>query len=172
MLDVFKDFCPPIIALLSKVPVNEIKLWQLLDLPALPTWVKGNVALMGDAAHPLLPYQGQGGAQAIEDGVALAAVLPLGTKKEDVVDRLKLYQECRYERATRVQDVTRMLGLRPAERREKHNALHFAEYNYNHDAYVSACERLEQFLKEEKGRDEGAEAIGQSMRPMALPTTV
>ncbi|KAG0129564.1 hypothetical protein HOY82DRAFT_487982 [Tuber indicum] len=121
MLDVFKDFCPPIIALLSKVPVNEIKRWQLLDLPALPTWVKGNVALMGDAAHPSLPYQGQGGAQAIEDGVALAAVLPLGTKKEDVVDRLKLYQECRYERATRVQDVTRMLGLRPAERREKHN---------------------------------------------------
>ncbi|PWW76508.1 FAD/NAD(P)-binding domain-containing protein [Tuber magnatum] len=172
MLDIFKDFFPPMIALLSKAPAGEIKHWQLLDLPALPTWVKGNVALMGDAAHPFLPYQGQGGAQAIEDGVALAAVLPLGTKKEDVADRLKLYQECRYERATRVQDVTRMLGISPTGNREKLNgkpgtparasgpttnsiaAGQFAEYNYNHDAYVSACEKLDQFLKEEKERSE------------------
>ncbi|RPB04213.1 FAD/NAD(P)-binding domain-containing protein [Choiromyces venosus 120613-1] len=149
LLDMYKDFSPAMIALLSKVPANEIKLWQLLDLPALPTWVKGNVALMGDAAHPFLPYQAQGGAQAIEDGVALAAVLPLGTKREDVADRLKLYQECRYERATRVQDVTRMLGLDPARSKKDLNVVQFTEYNYNHDAYVSACERLEQSLKKE-----------------------
>ncbi|CUS15817.1 unnamed protein product [Tuber aestivum] len=159
MLDMFRDFCPPMIALLSKAPANEIKRWQLLDLPALPTWVKGNVALMGDAAHPFLPYHGQGGAQAIEDGVALAAVLPLGTKKEDVADRLKLYQECRYERATRVQDVTRMLGISPAGNREKPTPGQFAEYIYSHDAYVSACEKLDQFLKGEKERNEDKSSL-------------
>lgn len=49
--------------------------------------------------------------QAIQDYVVLAAVLPLGTKKEDVVDRPKLYQEFGYKRATRVQDATRIRGV-------------------------------------------------------------
>lgn len=46
--------------------------------------------------------QGQGGAQAIEDGVSLAALLPLGTSADEIQDRLKLYEQCRYERAHQV----------------------------------------------------------------------
>jgi len=77
---------------------NEIKFQHILDQPALPAWVKGNVAHADCAAHPFFPCkfwtcqkwlkyfndstvdQGQGGTQGIEDGVVLAAVLPLGTK--------------------------------------------------------------------------------------------
>ena len=55
MVGMFKDFFPPVISLPSKVPANEIKFWQILDLLALPRWEKGNVTLMGYAAHPFLP---------------------------------------------------------------------------------------------------------------------
>ncbi|PQE23279.1 salicylate hydroxylase protein [Rutstroemia sp. NJR-2017a BVV2] len=49
----------------------EVKLWKLLFRAPLPTWHKGRLVIIGDAAHPMLPYQGQAGAQAIEDGLAL-----------------------------------------------------------------------------------------------------
>jgi salicylate hydroxylase len=47
--------------------------WHLYDRPATPSWVKGHVALLGDAAHPMLPYLAQGAAMALEDAAALAA---------------------------------------------------------------------------------------------------
>lgn len=68
-----------------------------------------------DAAHPFLPHQGQGGGQAIEDAISLAAVLPLGTPKSEIADRLKLYQKCRQERANKIQHFTRLSGMNPAE---------------------------------------------------------
>lgn len=54
--------------------------------------------------------QGQGGAVAIEDAVALTVVLPLGTKPSDVPERLKLYEQFRYERANKIQEYTRVAG--------------------------------------------------------------
>ena len=49
--------------------------WGLYDREPLPTWTRGRLTLLGDAAHPMLPHGGQGANQAIEDGVALATVL-------------------------------------------------------------------------------------------------
>ncbi|PQE20125.1 salicylate hydroxylase protein [Rutstroemia sp. NJR-2017a BBW] len=57
----------------NKAP--EVKLWKLLFRAPLPTWHKGKLVIIGDAAHPMLPYQGQAGAQAIEDGLALGLLL-------------------------------------------------------------------------------------------------
>ncbi|KAM3067751.1 hypothetical protein ACMFMG_011487 [Clarireedia jacksonii] len=56
-------------ALFNKAP--DVKLWKLLFRAPLPTWHKGRLVVIGDAAHPMLPYQGQAGAQAIEDGCVL-----------------------------------------------------------------------------------------------------
>lgn len=95
MLEVYKDFHVSIKAILAKA--EDAKVWKLLDMEQLPTFVYGKIALLGDAAHPFLPHQGQGGGQAIEDGVAMAALLPLGTTSEDLPERLKLYEKCRYE---------------------------------------------------------------------------
>jgi salicylate hydroxylase len=58
--------------------------------------------MLGDACHPMLPYMGQGGAQAIEDGVAItAALLRCG---DDVAAALKLYEQVRRPRASKIQD--------------------------------------------------------------------
>jgi salicylate hydroxylase len=74
-------------------------------------WVSGRVALLGDAAHPMLPFFAQGAGQAIEDGAVLAGCL---ADASDVPGALKRYEALRVERATRVQ---RMSG----ERREHHH---------------------------------------------------
>lgn len=59
---------------------------------------------------------GQGAAQAIEDGVALATLLPLGTAVQDIPRRLQLYEQCRKERVDWVQESTRCRGKDGARR--------------------------------------------------------
>ena len=49
--------------------------WPMLDRPPIPDWARGRLALLGDAAHPMLQYLAQGACQALEDADALAAEL-------------------------------------------------------------------------------------------------
>lgn len=110
LLDVYSNFDESARALLAKSDPTSLKVWQLLDMERLPTWVNNKLALLGDAAHPFLPHQGQGGGQAIEDAAAMAVVLPLGTQADEAAERLKVYEICRYERAHRIQEYTRQAG--------------------------------------------------------------
>lgn len=55
--------------------------------------------------------QGQGGGMAMEDAASIGVVLPLGTRPEEVPERLQLYQEIRKTRADRLQEYTRQAGL-------------------------------------------------------------
>lgn len=112
LLRVFDEFCPAMKLLLGKADPKTLKLWRLFDHPALETWINGKIALVGDAAHPFLPHQGQGGAQAIEDSVALGALFPLGTTPAQIPERLKLYMEARYDRATLVQQFSRQMAFK------------------------------------------------------------
>jgi salicylate hydroxylase len=74
--------------------------WALYDRDPLPQWTKGRVTILGDAAHPMLPYLGQGACQAMEDGVVLAAALD--ANPTDPAAALQVYERARLPRASRV----------------------------------------------------------------------
>jgi salicylate hydroxylase len=74
--------------------------WTLYTLPALPAWARGRVVLLGDAAHPMLPYLAQGGVLALEDAVVLADCLHASA---DPCAALASFEARRAARARRVQ---------------------------------------------------------------------
>ena len=69
----------------------------LFDRNPPDTWVSGRIAVMGDAAHAMLPYHAQGAVQSIEDAWVIARTLERGTK--DIPAALTRYESLRYERA-------------------------------------------------------------------------
>ena len=74
--------------------------WPLYGRPPLETFSLGAIALVGDAAHPMVPFLAQGAAQAIEDAGALGAAL---SHESAVPEALSAYSRSRVARATRVQ---------------------------------------------------------------------
>jgi salicylate hydroxylase len=85
--------------------------WALYDREPLPTWTRGRLTLLGDAAHPMLPHLGQGANQSIEDGMALATILAL-TSRAGVPAALLAYERLRRERVAAVQRGARENGMR------------------------------------------------------------
>jgi salicylate hydroxylase len=85
--------------------------WALYDREPLPTWTRGRLTLLGDAAHPMLPHLGQGANQAIEDGMALAIILARAGRASAPA-ALIAYERLRRERVAAVQRGARENGLR------------------------------------------------------------
>ncbi|KAL6872278.1 FAD/NAD(P)-binding domain-containing protein [Trichoderma longibrachiatum] len=92
--------------------------WILNDRDLLDQWVYGNgkIVLMGDAAHAMLPHQGAGAGQAIEDGYILGRAISdyLSTSSESDTQSLEkwmqLYQDVRLPRAQKAQETARQAG--------------------------------------------------------------
>ena len=74
----------------------------LYERDPMPAWTVGRMALLGDAAHPMLPFMAQGAGMAIEDAVVLARHLA-GVAMRDVAGALQRYERARIERASQVQ---------------------------------------------------------------------
>ncbi len=82
--------------------------WGLFDRDPMPAWSAGRTTLLGDAAHPMLPFLSQGAAMAIEDGYVLAAALDAHRDRPE--DGLALYEALRRPRTARVQLESRERG--------------------------------------------------------------
>jgi 3-hydroxybenzoate 6-monooxygenase len=87
---------------------QEWKRWVLCDRNPTMTWADGHVALLGDAAHPMLQYFAQGACMAMEDAVSV--VNALTAPESHVPDALKAYQADRTLRTARVQLQSREIG--------------------------------------------------------------
>jgi len=98
----FADF--PAAARRLLEPVADCQFWGLFDHAPLPHWVRGKIALLGDSAHPMLPFLAQGAAMAIEDAAILGLCLQADPEIETALAR---YQRQRRPRTARVQAVSR-----------------------------------------------------------------
>ncbi|RYP65816.1 hypothetical protein DL771_008117 [Monosporascus sp. 5C6A] len=152
LLDVYKGFGSKVQSLLSLVDDSTLKIWTLLDMARIPRWIKGRLALMGDAAHPFLPHQGQGAGVAIEDAASLAALLPSGVSRDEIPERLALYEKLRDERAHKIQEFTRQAGMDlTSENRGTFNIMEFIDYNFAHDEFDNSYHALKKFLAQKNG---------------------
>jgi salicylate hydroxylase len=126
---------------------DETYKWALFDRAPLPRWSLGRATLLGDACHPMLPFMGQGAAQAIEDAATLTACL---NKLDDVQTALKRYETLRLPRASRLQSMSQTNKTRfhlpdgpEQDQRDAHMAQGATDWSfaaiawlYQHDASV------------------------------------
>lgn len=82
---------------------KSVHKWGLFDRPPLPFWSENRATLLGDSAHPMLPFMAQGAAMAIEDAWVLADALT----RLDPVPALASYQAKRIARTTMLQQISR-----------------------------------------------------------------
>ncbi|MEH6361332.1 MAG: FAD-dependent oxidoreductase [Amylibacter sp.] len=101
----FNSWCSPVTTVLAQVksPIA----WGLFAHPTLHSWVKNRVVLLGDSAHPMVPFVAQGACMAIEDAWVLADQL---AKNADIRVALQNYQNIRKPRTTKVQETALKSG--------------------------------------------------------------
>ncbi|MFN4142554.1 FAD-dependent monooxygenase [Aestuariivirga sp.] len=78
--------------------------WPAADLPPLPVWSRGRLALIGDAAHATLPYLAQGAVMSLEDAVVLAREL---ARFDSLPEGFAAYEQARKPRTARIQEQSR-----------------------------------------------------------------
>lgn len=106
-LHLLNGWCDPIKAIIQATHTNDILHHDIFDRAPLSNWSSNRVTLLGDAAHPMLPNLGQGGAQAMEDAFVLTQSLNSTT---DISKALKEYEKKRVPRTTKVVKQSRRMG--------------------------------------------------------------
>lgn len=99
MQEVYAGWHPALLDLLAQSEAGFK--WGLHDRDPMPRWTEGRVALLGDAAHPMMPTLAQGGCQAIEDGWSIAR--HLDETGDDIPRALQAYEAERRPRTAKVQ---------------------------------------------------------------------
>lgn len=102
----FADKCEPVRTLLGKI--ENWRMWVLCDREPVKNWCRGRIAVLGDAAHPMLQYLAQGANMAMEDAVCLADMLV--NTDGDYEKAFVRYRDARYLRTARVQLTARLYG--------------------------------------------------------------
>ncbi len=99
-LSYFEGWHPAVTEIIGSVPHSER--WGLFRMEPIPTWRRGRVVLLGDAAHTMLPHHGQGANLSIEDAYVLARLLT-AEGGDAIEDRLQQYELLRKRRTEKVQ---------------------------------------------------------------------
>lgn len=99
--DSYAGYHPDARALLGAC--DEVLKTALYERDPMPAWVKGHMAVLGDAAHPMMPFMAQGAGMAIEDGVVLACSMRKVQQAAEIPEALRGYESLRKERASKIQ---------------------------------------------------------------------
>jgi salicylate hydroxylase len=108
--DIAQHFAKPQWLIAPRMVIGAVENWRKWALFAVPdggAWTQGNVALLGDAAHAMLPFVAQGANMAIEDAATLALCVKNTT---DMQAALAAYEKLRAPRVSRVQRTARQIG--------------------------------------------------------------
>lgn len=114
---------------------TDTKRWALYDHSPLERWGAGRVTLLGDAAHAMMPFFGQGASQSLEDAAVLAGCLEAVTS-DGVAGALRRYEEIRRPRTAMVQVMSRGRG--------EHNHLPDGPAQRRRDLALAGAEPLRQ----------------------------
>jgi salicylate hydroxylase len=102
-LEVFAGFHPEVLGLIKQAPAANLIKWGLFVRPPVRDWSRGRTVLIGDAAHPILPFLGLGAALAIEDAIVLSRALDAAPHHEAA---FAAFQEARIERVAHVREAS------------------------------------------------------------------
>jgi len=102
--DLYGDFHPDALGLIRAIPPGALFKWGLRDREPLQQYTKGRVTTLGDAAHPMSPFLGQGACIAIEDAMVLARAFAAA---RDFAEAFGIYEATRKQRANGVQLASR-----------------------------------------------------------------
>ncbi|WP_285031782.1 FAD-dependent monooxygenase [Mycolicibacterium sp. lyk4-40-TYG-92] len=108
----FDDF-EPVVGQLIRGATGPVYMHPVYDRDPIERWTSTRIALLGDAAHPMTPFGGQGANQAIQDGAELARQLT-DARDGDVAAALQRYQAVRTEQTAEIQRSARQLASRRA----------------------------------------------------------
>jgi FAD-dependent urate hydroxylase len=98
LLDLFAEDDTPAVEIIKATP-GRLSGWATYDLPKVPTWHRGTMIVIGDAAHATSPSSGQGASMAIEDAVVLATCL---RDLPDTTQAFAVYERLRRRRVERI----------------------------------------------------------------------
>ncbi|KAJ5696848.1 hypothetical protein N7536_007260 [Penicillium majusculum] len=103
------DWCEEVRELASLVQEGECVSWTLGEVPPIPSYVStsGRVALVGDAAHALLPHAAQGAGMAIEDAASLAEFVGHLRSREDLPKVMSVWSQFRQARVDHLRSISR-----------------------------------------------------------------
>jgi salicylate hydroxylase len=95
----YRGWHPALHAVIDAADKDQCYRWSLFNRPPTREWSTKRVTLLGDAAHPTLPYLAQGAAMSIEDGAVLMRALAM---TDDLAEALQIYQRNRVDRTARI----------------------------------------------------------------------
>ena len=109
VMDIFSDYNQQVKNIIAATPASDLFKWGIFAREPVSKWSTKNITLLGDAAHPLEPFMGQGASLAIEDGVVLGIIIEDSESSDEIVSR---YEAARIERAHFVTEHSKRAGAR------------------------------------------------------------